>query len=158
MSSKLTSIKEKIEEVYNGDPWYGDSIMSILESIKPEAALKKVNENAHNIAELVAHILSYREFLLNVLTVNGSFKIDQEETFNIKRIDQNEKTVWNSLLKTFEENHQAILKELDQKEDDILAQPVKEKPYNVEYLIEGLVQHDIYHLGQISLLRKLIEA
>ena len=158
MNDKLTSIKEKIEEVYNGEPWYGDPVMSILKNIKPETALKKVNENVHSIAELAVHILRYREFLLNVLTVNDSFKIDQEETFNIRRIDQNGKTVWNSLLNMLEQNQQAILKELDQKEDDILAQPVKEKPYNVEYLIEGLVQHDIYHLGQISLLKKLIEA
>ena len=154
MQNKIILLRKKIEEVYSGDPWYGEPFKSILNGIDPGIALKKEKKGTHNIAEILAHIIGWREFLLTRLTGND-FKIEQEETFNWKRIDNNEKTAWKSLLIALEETQNKILNILEKSDDNLLDMPVHEKNYKMEYLIEGIIQHDIYHFGQISLLKKL---
>jgi uncharacterized damage-inducible protein DinB len=155
MNSKILLLRKKIEGIYSGDPWYGDPFKSILKDIDPAAALKKEKKKAHSIAEILAHIISWREFVLTRLTGN-EFKIEQEETFNWIRIDSNEKTAWKSLLGAMEETQNKILNILEKSDDKLLDMPVRERNYKMEYLIEGIIQHDIYHFGQISLLKKLI--
>jgi uncharacterized damage-inducible protein DinB len=151
MNSKVLSLKKKIEEVYDGDPWYAEPVKSILEKVDPEIIFKKENKNAHSIAEIVAHMIGWREFTLSRM-INDDFKLEQEESFDWERIDKNEKTVWQSLQNALEKNQQEILKVLGQKNDDFLESPVNERTYKMEYLIEGIIQHDIYHAGQVSLL------
>jgi uncharacterized damage-inducible protein DinB len=157
MQNKVILLKKKFEEIYNGDPWYGDSFNSVLKDIDPEAVIKKENKGTHSISEILAHVIGWREFLLSRLSGNN-FKTEQEETFNWKRIDNNEKTAWKSLLDALEENQNRIINALEKASDELLNTPVRERNYNLEYLFEGIIQHDLYHLGQISLLKKSINA
>jgi uncharacterized damage-inducible protein DinB len=153
MQNRINMLIKKFEEVYDGNPWYGDSFKSILKDIDSKATLKKEKKGGHSIAEILAHIIGWREFFLSRLTGND-FKIEQEETFNWKRIDNNQETVWKSLLDTLEETQSRILNLLEKADDNLLDIPVHERNYNLEYLLEGVIQHDIYHFGQISLLKK----
>ncbi len=155
MKNRIISLRNKIDEVYNGDPWYGGSIKKILLSVDPKIVLLKQTENSHNIAELLAHIIGWREFVLSRLTGNHEFKIEQDESFNWKRLDKNENTTWQNLLNKLEKNQKEILKIMDEKDDNFLNESVSGRNYKMEYLIEGIILHDIYHLGQISLLNKL---
>ena len=156
MSSKTALLRKKVEEIYSGNPWYGEAFNSILKDIDPEAALKKERKEVHSIAEILAHIIGWREFLLNRLNGND-FKTEQEETFDWKRIDDNEKTAWKSLLDALEGTQNKILNLLEKSNDSFLNMSVRDNNYKMEYLIEGVIQHDIYHLGQISLLKKSIK-
>jgi uncharacterized damage-inducible protein DinB len=150
MLDKIQSLQKKFESVYNGDPWYGDSVKSI-------SALIKVEENSHSIAELVSHMIAWREFLLKRLHRDKDFDVDQEDSFDWKRIDKNERTAWKSLLNTLEKNQKEILSALEKLDNNFLNLPVSKRKYNMNYLIEGIIQHDLYHAGQISLLTKLTE-
>lgn len=94
--------------------------------------------------------------MLRRISGDNDFKIGQEESFDWKRIDVGENTVWESLLKKLEKNQSEILNMLENKDDDFLDMHVPGKNYNMQFLIEGALQHDIYHLGQISLLNKII--
>jgi uncharacterized damage-inducible protein DinB len=157
MRDKVKLLTEKIEKVYNGNPWYGNSIKSVLNDIDPKIAFTKAARNVHTIAELVVHIIAWREFVISKIKSDNDFKITQKLSFDWKRIDRNEKTAWKSLLNALEKNQHEILTTLKKLDDDFLKLPVSRRRYNVEFLIEGGIQHDIYHLGQISLLKKMIK-
>lgn len=53
-------IKEQLKLIYNGDPWYGDSITSVLNSVDPKLIFDSPGNGLHSIAELTAHMLTYR--------------------------------------------------------------------------------------------------
>ncbi len=157
MQDKVELLTKKIEKVYNSSPWYGNSIKSILNDVDSKTAFTKAARNIHTIAELVVHIITWREFVISKIKGDNDFKLTQKLSFDWKRIDRNEKTAWKSLLDALEINQSEILSTLKKLDDDFLKLPVRRRRYNVEFLIEGGIQHDIYHLGQISLLKKMIK-
>lgn len=157
MRDKIELLTGKIEKVYSGNPWYGNSIKSVLKDIDPKTAFTKAARNVHTIAELVAHIIAWREFVISKIKGDSDFKITQKLSFDWKRIDRNEKTAWKNLLNALEKNQHEILTTLKKLDDDFLELHVSRRRYNIEFLIEGGIQHDIYHLGQISLLKKMIK-
>lgn len=157
MRDKVELLVGKIQKVYVGNPWYGNSIKSILKDIDPKTAFTKVARNVHTIAELVAHIIAWREFVISKIEGDNDFKITQKLSFDWKRIDKDEKIAWRSLLNALEKNQSEFLTTLKKLDDDFLKLPVSRRRYNIEFLIEGSIQHDIYHLGQISLLKKMIK-
>ncbi len=156
MKKSINEFIRKYEKVYSGGPWYGDPITKIMKEIYPQAAFIKAGDKTHTIAELTAHIIGWREFALSRLEGNNYFKISQKETFNWKRFDKNEKTAWKSLLKELDKNQKKIISILGKKNDEFLDMPVPGRKYKMKFLIEGIIQHDIYHLGQIAMLKKLL--
>ena len=133
---------------YNGDASYGDPAMKILEGITSESALKRPGKNTHNPAELLAHIVGWEDVYLKRFQGDAKATIDQNLSFDWKRIDKNEKTTWKSLTSAFEKNHKMLVSSLEQEKSD---PQVKEK------LLNDIMEHDIYHLGQIALIKKLLK-
>ena len=147
MRKGIKLIIRKYNKVYKGSPWYGDSLKSILNKVDPgKVFVKPSGRKTNSIAEITAHIIGWREF-----------KLTQKDTFNWKRIDKNEKTAWKSLLKKLEENQDEILKVLNNSEDELLLMKVPQRKFRVKYLLEGVIQHDIYHIGQIAALNKTLQ-
>jgi uncharacterized damage-inducible protein DinB len=155
MSTKeISGLIRKMKSVYQGDPWYGEPIKKVLQDIDAEKVFNKPIPQAHSMAELLTHIISWRELLNKRLHGDDSFSVRQKESFDWKRIDPDPKTAWENLKKALEINQQQIIDGLEQANDDLLKQKVAKRKYNYRYLIKGLIQHDIYHLGQIALLKK----
>lgn len=155
MNQKIQSLISNFENVYGKEPWYGDSMLSILKNVNPETIFSKNQGNSNNIAELLAHIIGWRDFGLRRISGENDFELDQKESFDWKRIDANESTVWASMLDALEINQNEILKLLENSDDEFLNKPVHGRNHNNQFLIEGIIQHDIYHIGQISLLTKI---
>ena len=61
---------------------------------------------------------------------------------------------WARGLKELKEIHDRIVEVLQLKEDSFLDQKVDHRNYNFRFLLNGLIQHDIYHLGQIAYVKK----
>ena len=53
--------------------------------------------------------------------------------------------------------YQEIIALLHTKDDMFLEEKVDYRNYNFRFLINGLIQHNIYHLGQVAYLKKLLE-
>ena len=61
---------------------------------------------------------------------------------------------WKKLLARLSENQQELVKALKQKKDSVLAEEFANSKATLETHLEGNLQHDIYHLGQIAILNK----
>ena len=146
---KIMEDKELIiraDNFYNGDASYGDPAKKILDGISSESASKHPDKNTHNAAELLAHIVGWKDVYLKRFQGDSKATIDQNLSFDWKRIDKNEKSAWKSLVSAFEKNHRQLVSCLEQEKSDMAA---KEK------LLNNIMEHDIYHLGQIALIKKL---
>lgn len=145
----------KYNKVYKGSPWYGDSLMSILNKVDPgKVFVKPSGKKTNSIAEITAHIIGWREFLLSRISEKHKFKLTQKDTFNWKRIDKNEKTAWKNLLREMDVVQNEIIKILNNSDDEILNLKVRDRKFKIKYLLDGVIQHDIYHIGQIAALNK----
>ena len=144
---KDNELLSRVKGFYDGDASYGDPAMKILEGINSESAFKKPDTKTHNSAELLAHIVGWEDVYLKRFQGNAKATIDQNLSFDWKRIDRNEETAWTSLMAAFERNHTTLVSLLEKREADA---ELKEK------LVNDIMEHDIYHLGQIALIKKLL--
>jgi uncharacterized damage-inducible protein DinB len=145
-----------LHSIVNGEPWYGQSAMKILQDIDPAAVYKKPNQNSHSLIELLYHMNTWAEFTLKRLEKDEEKDMAAFEKLDWRDIDTNEHT-WEKGLAQFKVTHDLIIELLATKEDKFLSEKVDYREYNFRFLLHGIVQHDIYHLGQIAYAKKLIE-
>lgn len=99
---------------------------------------------------------TWAEFTLKRLEKDEEKDMAAFEKLDWRDIDTNEHT-WEKGLAQFKVTHDLIIELLATKEDKFLSEKVDYREYNFRFLLHGIVQHDIYHLGQIAYAKKLIE-
>jgi uncharacterized damage-inducible protein DinB len=151
MKKESDRIIHLFEKTFDKQPWYGSSIMEILKNIKPEIVFKKVNDT-HSIIELVLHMVSWRTFVTNRLNGNDNYQVSEENNFP-------KPGSWEDALKALQQSQVTLLEAAkkfpEEKLDDIC--PSKVHKYTYYTLLHGIVEHDVYHLGQIALLKKAFD-
>ena len=138
-------------DLYDGSPWIDVNIYHTVADIDaPVAAIK--HEPFNSIWQMVFHIVAWRETVLQRL--KGNNIPSPENNFFVIPTDTSEKA-WTELqerLSASQSHINAYLK------NDV--EGLYEKPLNSQFtrfeLINGLLQHDCYHLGQIVLVKKLL--
>ncbi|WP_108866461.1 DinB family protein [Aquimarina aquimarini] len=140
-------------EIFVGDPWFGDSIMKSLEHIPVGFWDKKPEKASHSISELVYHIIGWRNFVIEKLKGNKEFTIelnsenDWRKDVVVQTEMQKEDTI-NELGKT----QNMISKLLLEIPESKMNEKVAGGEYTNKYMIRGVLQHDVYHLGQINMI------
>jgi len=74
------------------------------------------------------------------------------------KLDHNDKTLWKKGLDRLEQVQNELIKILQVQNDDVLSKQVKERTYDFRKLLHGISEHDIYHLGQVAYLTKLLKS
>ncbi|PKV49636.1 putative damage-inducible protein DinB [Aquimarina sp. MAR_2010_214] len=145
------SIK-KYDEVFEGEPWFGISMLKSLEHIPILFWDKKPNKVSHSISELVYHLIDWRGFVIEKLKGNKAFDIElnSEKDWRKDVSIQNEKEK-KKILEELIETQNIICELLLAKPNSWLNEQVAGRQYRNEYMISGVIQHDIYHLGQINM-------
>lgn len=153
MSTKETKpIIDDLKMVLDGQPWFGRSLYSILDEIHPAVVFKRPNQEGHSLIDLLYHMITWADFTLKRLE-GEPFPREEEETMDWRQIDPLEHT-WAKGLHELRSIHERIIEALENRDDAFLDQQVEGKEYNYRFMLKGLVQHDIYHLGQIAYLTK----
>jgi uncharacterized damage-inducible protein DinB len=72
-----------------------------------------------------------------------------------RQLDHSNTTLWKQGLIRLQETQNEIINLLENQEESLLEKVVDERKYNFRKLLHGLIQHDIYHLGQIAYIKKI---
>jgi len=156
MRKEIEHITKTLHSILNGEPWYGRSVMKILQEIAPSMVYKKPNENSHSLIELLYHMNTWAEFTLKRLEKVEEKDLASFEKLDWREIETNEHT-WDKAMAQFKVTHDLIIELLETKDDEFLSEEVDYREYNFRFLLYGIIQHDIYHIGQIAYLKKLLE-
>ncbi|HEX8358089.1 MAG TPA: DUF1572 domain-containing protein [Segetibacter sp.] len=155
MTRNLT-IASRLREVLLDGHWIANTnYKEQILNLNWQQATQKV-DNLNTIAALTYHINYYLAGLLNALE-NGKLEISDKYSFDLPQIQSEEN--WNKLVTEFLNNSEEFANQVEQMEDSIFDKPFVDEKYG-NYLrnIEGVIEHSYYHLGQISLIRKMIMA
>ena len=154
MSHTIRSISENMEEVFCGNPWYGKSVLTLLNEIDPSIVYIKPGGQGHSIIELLYHMLTWEEFTLHHLE---SMMLEPEKYQLLDWRETNpEIHTWNAGVSELKATHNKIINILQNASDDLLASKVPYKDYNTAVLLNGLIEHNIYHIGQIAMVKKML--
>ncbi len=138
-------IVKQLGDFYNGENWVSENLENKIFSLLPSVAFTKVNGHSHSIAELVCDIISWRNFVIQKLTGNDAYDIEDNSL-----IDWAAPSDWYVVRKEFDASHHNLLKSIAEFDIDKWHTKVPGRNYSFLYLINGIVEHDYYHYGQIS--------
>jgi uncharacterized damage-inducible protein DinB len=155
MNNEVQSIIRRMETVNTGEPWFGRSVFSILEEVDSKKAHIKPARDGHSLAELLYHMITWADFTLKRLEKDKINDMAAAEALDWRKIDPKKHT-WKKGLTEFKSIHKKIVALLLKKDDDFLQEIVDYRKYNFRFLINGMIEHNIYHLGQVAYVHKLL--
>jgi hypothetical protein len=153
MTRNIT-IATRLREVLLNGHWIANTnYKEQIQNLNWQQVIQKI-DTLNTIAALTYHINYYLEGLLNAFG-NGKLEISDKYSFNLPPIHS--EADWNKLVTDFLDNSEKFANQVEKMNDSIFDQPFIDEEYG-SYLrnIEGVIEHSYYHLGQISLIKKMI--
>src|SRR5688500_10078497 len=155
MNTEILKITEQLKDCYEGNPWFGKSVKTLLKEVNQRIAFEKPSSQ-HSILELLWHMILWREFTINRLRKDDSVTLQYFDENDWRQLNHNDKSLWEKGLKRIEEIQLDLIGLLQQQKDDLLLEIVPGREYNFSQLLYGIIHHDIYHIGQIAYLNKML--
>ena len=155
MNDEIRSIIDNLKEVLSGNPWYGKSAMALFDEIDPAIVYYKPNDQSHSLIELLYHMVTWAAFTQHRLMKDRQMDSDTVQALDWQEIDPAIHT-WENGVAQFTEATNLIIQLLEASSDQLPDEKVDYRDYNFRILLNGLVQHNIYHLGQIAYVKKLL--
>ena len=155
MNTEILQITEQLKDAYEGDPWFGRSVKSLLKDVDESIAFEKP-KGEHSILELLWHIINWREFTINRLREGDEISVKQFEGNDWQQLNHNDKSLWKKGLHKLDQTQAELIEVMQHQQDNLLDERVSGRKYSFRNLLNGIVQHDIYHAGQIAYVTKLL--
>jgi uncharacterized damage-inducible protein DinB len=150
----------ELESVLSIGPWYGSPVYDIIKQVSFEAAYEKPAGTAHNIAEIVLHMLAWTEEVLdrmNGMDAGIPSSGDWPPTGNP---DEQKWQNYVDDLKLVNVNLLGLIQSFPEEKWNELINSERNRELGsgvtYEELVNGLIQHHIYHTGQIAVLNRII--
>jgi uncharacterized damage-inducible protein DinB len=156
--SEVSRLVDQLEREHGGEPWHGTSLVGILTGVSPEQAAARPLAGAHTIWELVLHITAWKGEVRRRLGGAPAGAPDEGDWPAPPSSPTAE--AWRQALDALEEADRALVDTIARLPDEQLSEltndPRVEAGSADTYfqLVQGILQHDVYHSGQIALLKK----
>lgn len=156
--SELLRIIDELQREHEDDPWHGSPLRAILGGITHQQAASRPIPTAHSIWELVLHITAWKDEVRRRL---GGAPAREPEEGDWPDVGDPTADRWRAALDRLEAVHRQLVTAIRELPEQMLLAPTNDPrdratgagvPYYV--LLHGIVQHDVYHAGQIALLKK----
>jgi uncharacterized damage-inducible protein DinB len=145
--TEMERIVRQLEKTFQGHPWHGPSITQTLEGLTEQQSQQRIGKG-HSILELVLHMIAWRTFVCERL--EGNDVADVAEDLNFPTDGR-----WPQAWQLLQQSQHRLLSAVQKFPIEKLDELVPNRRYTYYTMLHGVLQHDIYHLGQMVYLIKL---
>jgi uncharacterized damage-inducible protein DinB len=152
--SETARLADQLRRAFEGPAWHGDPLLEILAGVEARTAAARPIQNAHGIWELVLHIAAWDDV---VRRRTGGAAVTLTDEQNFPAIPEASENAWHRTLTAAKETHDDLVEIVAAFPDSRLGEQVpgkSENYYTFYYMLSGITQHELYHAGQIALLKK----
>ena len=150
--SEIKRIKSLLRRAFEGEAWHGPSVMELLKDVTAKQAAAHPVAGAHSIWELALHIATWERFVRRRIAEAAALDPTDEENF--PTVQDTSEEAWRTAVEDIKRSHAELLETVAGLDEARLPEIVPGKPYSVYFMLHGVIQHDLYHAGQIALLKK----
>ena len=155
--SEVDRIRDQFRRAFDGEAWHGPSVLALLDGITaPQAAAHPI-PGAHSIWELTLHIAAWERACLRRLNGDPAQLTDAEDW---EPINDTSEAAWETTKQQLIDNHRELLDAIAKVDDARLNDSIYVDPNipfsSIYVTLHGVVQHDLYHAGQIAILKKAL--
>ena len=143
-----------IDRSYDRPAWHGPNLKGSIRRVTAEQALRRSHLGRKTIAEQVAHAAYWKYAVRRMLRNDprGTFALEGSNWFEVESVE------WKSLVVLLETEHRRLREAVAAFPPARLNDPSPKKKYRCVDIITGVAMHDVYHAGQIQLIRRLLES
>jgi uncharacterized damage-inducible protein DinB len=149
--SEIRRILDQMDRAFSGDAWHGPPLMYLLDGISAEDASKHVVPGTHSVWELVHHVGAWNSIVQHRLQgemVDVTAERDWPPVWEVSQ------PAWERALESLVESRARLRQAAAALRDDQLDEKIGATDVSRYQILHGVIQHDLYHAGQIALLRK----
>ena len=151
--TEIERILDLFKRAYEGDAWHGPSVREAIAGVDAGLANHRPLEGAHNIWEVVNHIAVWENVCLRRLQgERAEIEISSSKDWPWVTGSPREER-WDQSKTALDRGHNALVKAIARVPESRLDQPILEGMSTVYVTLHGVIQHDLYHAGQISMLK-----
>ena len=149
--SEIERIARLLEQTFEGKPYYGPSVLQTLAGITAEMAARRPLWSAHGIWDLVTHLTAELRYAYAVIDGTAGPWTEGETTW--PAITDTSDGTWRQAIKELKRANRTLVRAVKRLDDAVLDQnPIRVRgPFHL--MLHGTIQHNVYHAGQLSLLR-----
>jgi uncharacterized damage-inducible protein DinB len=151
--SEIKRILDQMDRAFSGDAWHGPSLWSLLEGVSAEDASRHSAHDAHSIWELVNHVAAWNGIVTRRLAGESpevTLEMDWPNVWEASEV------AWKRALEHLTESRARLRQAAEKLRNDQLDKKLSAKGDSLYVTLHGLVQHDLYHAGQIAVLKKTL--
>ena len=153
--TEIERILDQLKRAYEGNAWHGPSVREALSGVNAEQAHARPLANAHSIWELVHHIAVWENVGRRRLTGDRApIEISTPEDW--PPANDKSEAAWEQSKAALDRGHQALVEAIGRVPESSLDEPIFEGMSTVYVTLHGVIQHDLYHAGQIAMLKKAL--
>ena len=150
-STEPALIAEQLRRAFEGGAWHGPALLELLQDTDAATVAAKPLTNIHSIWELVLHVAVWDAAACRRLK-GETFQ--PEGLANFPLAPKPTEPAWRKTLAHVKSTHHALVKMVAALPESRLRERVPGKKYDFYFMLHGIVQHELYHAGQIAILKK----
>jgi len=151
-SSEPALIAEQLRRAFEGDAWHGPAVLELLQDVDAATAAAKPVPDVHSIWELVLHIAVWDGVACRRM---AGEKCQPEGTANFPLVPKPTEAAWRKAVAHAKRAHDVLVKTVAGLPESRLRDRVPGKRYDFYHMLHGVAQHELYHAGQIAILKKI---
>ncbi len=151
MASEVERILGELQRAFEGDAWHGPAVLELLTDVTVEQAAARPIAGAHSIWELVLHIAAWESAGRRRLEGDRADLPDEE---NFPPVNDPSEAAWQQTIELLKAGHRRLRDAISRLDESRLDEPVMDGMRSCYITLHGVIQHDLYHAGQIAILKK----
>ncbi len=149
--TEVERLSEQLTLGFQGESWHGPPVMELLAEVSAKQAAAKPVQNGHGIWELVKHMILWEQIIYRRLRGEEARLSEEDDWLPITDTSE---SAWQETVAELASGHEALVDAVSHLKDEQLDEPVAGTPFTLDFFIYGVLQHNLYHAGQIALLKK----
>ena len=151
MSEQIQKIADSYQAVTIKGAWYGPTVAELIAKIPVELATTPPVPGAHSISELLQHLLLWNERIRNTSESYPMPRWDAEKEWAEPAIP------WKELVARWNQSRDLLEERIRKFPVEDLTKQVPGRNYPYETMFHGILQHAIYHSGQIAMVLSMLQ-
>ncbi len=154
--AEINRIVQQMKLAFNGKAWHGPALQEVLANVNAAQAAAKPIANAHSIWEIVLHLTAWHKFVIKRLSGEEVFDVPMEDDW--PAVSDASEASWQKTLQELKKQHHNLCEAAARLQESDLSKIMRsaDSDHSIYVMLHGVIQHDLYHAGQIMLLRKAV--
>lgn len=150
---ETTRIEIQLKRALEGEAWHGPALLELLAGVSATSANARPIPGAHTVWEIVLHLAAWHRAVSRRLE-GERVNLSPEEDW--PAVTNTGEAAWKQALETLHKSYQLLHTQLSNLKDSQLDEAPSGSNHSIYVMLHGLIQHDLYHAGQIALLKKAL--